>query len=318
MAAFDGRLWLKGDPDGAVDASIEVDDVDLRVEAAGSVIGDWKTDEITVEEKPDGYHISAEGEELVFQTSAPGLLAAIAGESSLASRIKAANQAPRSAPVSPSQPTPASPSPPSHSDERALLKWWRARKTNHKVLIGAVGLFVLLGMFGVWNDPVDDSEALAAGTNTEVADTLTVAETATTTRSAPTTQDLGDWPTVNAYIDDVVDTTEKMASLLGTVGETATATGSGLLSLSDFSNVMESAIESAKSHRDYFRGTTAPSGFEVSHGHLQNALELFVESFETAHRGAELNDFDVIELATAIMVEGSDEIDLALQTLPGQ
>ena len=44
MSAFDGRLWLKGDPGAAVDASIEITGVEVQVKSGGSVIGDWRTD----------------------------------------------------------------------------------------------------------------------------------------------------------------------------------------------------------------------------------------------------------------------------------
>ena len=198
------------------------------------------------------------------------------------------------------------------------MKWWRARKTSHKALIGAVGLFVLLGMFGVWDDPANDPETVAAGGDPEVASTQTVANTTVATRAPPATPSLGDWPSVNAYVDDIVDTGDKMSSLLTTVAEISFDVANGVLSLSDFSILMDTAIEVASSHRDHFRGTTPPNGFETAHQHFQNALELYVDAFETAKRGADRGDFDLINDAATIMEKGTEQIQLATLAIPGQ
>lgn len=307
MATFEGQLWLVGDPEGSLEALLEVTGERILVTSAGSQIGNWKTSDIVVGQTGTGYRISAEGEELMFQTSEPGLLAAVHNESSLASRIKAAKkdeavEPPTSPQVSP-RPEMMSAGPTSGSG--SLAGWWQARKTSHKAAVVGMTSLVVLAMAGVFSD----SEPQTADQGT----------TRTTNPSAPVAAaDTGDWPSVSAYVADLQETGEKMGTLLGTVGEVAIDASNGDITLSQFSALMGTAIEAAVSHRDYFRGTTAPDGFEAAHEHLVRALELFVDAFEMAQRGADNGDLAAIELASSLMEQGTDEINRATSNLPGQ
>lgn len=79
-----------------MDAVVHVTKDSVRASVGESTIGDWPTDEISVERGSDGYHISTEGEELVFSTDQSGFVSALRGversQPPLADRLRSAGQ----------------------------------------------------------------------------------------------------------------------------------------------------------------------------------------------------------------------------------
>jgi hypothetical protein len=116
----------------------------------------------------------------------------------------------------------------------------------------------------------------------------------------------------------VEDTANKMTTLLDTVAEMSFSVADGTLTLNQYSQLLETAIESASSHEDYFRGTASPAGFEEAHGHLQRSLGLFVDSFERAKEGADTGNLALIDEAAELMQRGTDAINQATASLPNQ
>ena len=305
MATFDGRLWFLGESEDAVKATMDVGPNEVSVTVAGSVIGDWTIAEISVEEKPDGLHIFAEDEEMVFLTSTPGLVTALTGQSTVATALKAMSQSDEP----PNPPDSAVVAAPAGDQGTAVVQWWQARKASQKAIILGVSAVLLVVLFNLGGDSptetfASEPSADSGATPADVSD------------SAATPVNISDWNTEAAYRDDVSDTADKMGALLGTVGEIATDVADGAMTLSQFSELMEIAVESATSHRNHFRGKTAPAGYEASHRHLVNALNLWVDAFEAAGRGADNVDFEMIGLAVDLMEEGTSEINKATDALP--
>ena len=66
MGHYKGLLRVPGDEGPALDVSIDLDQERFRVTAGGSEIGDWAMEEIRVNALADGFHLRAEGEEVVL------------------------------------------------------------------------------------------------------------------------------------------------------------------------------------------------------------------------------------------------------------
>lgn len=180
--------------------------------------------------------------------------------------------------------------------EQTKTPWFK--RPRGIVFLILVGAFALVGV----------TESLGGSAEAE---TFTGGETVT-----PVAASTGDWSSGEAYRADLVDTADKVGDLLGTVSDISTSVGNGEMGIDTYVVLMESAIEAVDSHRDHFQGTTPPAGFEATHRHLLNALDLFSEAFNQAHDGAETLDIGLIEDSIATMNRGSIQIEKATQALP--
>lgn len=100
---FRGELWPVAEPGSRVGATLTVEGDRVLLAIGDATIGDWQRSDISVRAQPDGYHLTAESEELIFLTSDAGLVAALTGtaeSASLKTRIAEAERAVRP----PSQP----------------------------------------------------------------------------------------------------------------------------------------------------------------------------------------------------------------------
>lgn len=69
MPQFDGSLRMPGEPGPGLVVHVDLDRETLRLSAGASEIGRWSLDEIRVNAMDDGFHVRAEGEEIVLDVA---------------------------------------------------------------------------------------------------------------------------------------------------------------------------------------------------------------------------------------------------------
>lgn len=69
MTSFDARLRLIGETGLPLGVEVDITGERMVVSAGESVVADWPLDEITISLLADGFHIDAEGEEIVLNVS---------------------------------------------------------------------------------------------------------------------------------------------------------------------------------------------------------------------------------------------------------
>jgi hypothetical protein len=66
MSTYEGSLRIPGDDGPPLAIVVDLTTERLRVHAGGAEIGDWAKSEIRVNALPDGFHLRAEGEEVLL------------------------------------------------------------------------------------------------------------------------------------------------------------------------------------------------------------------------------------------------------------
>ncbi len=79
MATFRGILEVEGEPESGIVADVDVSEGRIKLRGGGAEIGDWKLNEITIEEADGAFRIVAEGEALVLRVKDSRRFAGIAG-----------------------------------------------------------------------------------------------------------------------------------------------------------------------------------------------------------------------------------------------
>lgn len=69
MSAYEAILRIPGDNEAPLGVEVELTDERLAVKAGDVELGDWSRDEIRVSALEDGFHIRAEGEEIVLDVT---------------------------------------------------------------------------------------------------------------------------------------------------------------------------------------------------------------------------------------------------------
>ncbi|MGH8914428.1 MAG: hypothetical protein ACRDZM_07935 [Acidimicrobiia bacterium] len=69
MTAYDARLRLSGTEDGPVSVLIDLTDDRLTMTSGPIEVADWARDEIRIAALPDGFHVRAEGEEIILDVT---------------------------------------------------------------------------------------------------------------------------------------------------------------------------------------------------------------------------------------------------------
>ncbi len=67
MTAYSGTLRMPDDTGLSLGVQIDLSESRLRVSAGDSEIGDWHLDDILVKAEDDGFHLRAEGEEVILR-----------------------------------------------------------------------------------------------------------------------------------------------------------------------------------------------------------------------------------------------------------
>lgn len=66
MGRYEGELRMLGEIGQGIDVVVDLSDGRMRVTAGGMEIGDWSRDEVRLHAEDDGFHVRAEGEEIVL------------------------------------------------------------------------------------------------------------------------------------------------------------------------------------------------------------------------------------------------------------
>lgn len=69
MTSFDARLRVVGQSGLPLGVEVDLTGDHMIVTAGGEAIAEWVWDEIRISASPDGYHIKAEGEEVVLNVT---------------------------------------------------------------------------------------------------------------------------------------------------------------------------------------------------------------------------------------------------------
>ena len=69
MTSFDARLRLLGQQGLPLGVEVDLTGDRMIVNTDESTVADWQLDEIRVVSLPDGFHVKAEGEEIVLNVS---------------------------------------------------------------------------------------------------------------------------------------------------------------------------------------------------------------------------------------------------------
>jgi hypothetical protein len=82
MADFEGVLRTPTERATAIRVVIDLTDERLRLRSGDTKIADWNLDEIRVNAQPDGFHVKAEGEEIILDLTDDAEFAVALGLSS--------------------------------------------------------------------------------------------------------------------------------------------------------------------------------------------------------------------------------------------
>ncbi|MGF1618454.1 MAG: hypothetical protein ACFCU2_11720 [Acidimicrobiia bacterium] len=66
MAEYDGKLRIDGEPDQPMNVTIDLTGDRMKVMAGEVEVADWSREEFRVRALTDGFHVRAEGEEVVL------------------------------------------------------------------------------------------------------------------------------------------------------------------------------------------------------------------------------------------------------------
>jgi hypothetical protein len=69
MTAYDARLKLSGTDDAPISVVVDLTDDRLVMTAGDIEVGDWARDQVRVSALPDGFHVRAEGEEIILDVT---------------------------------------------------------------------------------------------------------------------------------------------------------------------------------------------------------------------------------------------------------
>jgi hypothetical protein len=69
MTAYDARLRLSGTDEAPISVVVDLTDDRLTMTAGDIEVGDWARDQVRVSALPDGFHVRAEGEEIILDVT---------------------------------------------------------------------------------------------------------------------------------------------------------------------------------------------------------------------------------------------------------
>lgn len=69
MSAYEAWLRIRGEDDLPLGVEIDLTDERLVLTAGGVEVGDWSRDEIRISALQDGFHLRAEGEEVILDVT---------------------------------------------------------------------------------------------------------------------------------------------------------------------------------------------------------------------------------------------------------
>ncbi|HEY7584225.1 MAG TPA: hypothetical protein VIB78_11505 [Acidimicrobiia bacterium] len=69
MAAYEARLRMDASDPTQISVSVDLTDERFKMRAGDTEIADWSRREIRVAAQPDGFHVRAEGEEIILDVT---------------------------------------------------------------------------------------------------------------------------------------------------------------------------------------------------------------------------------------------------------
>jgi hypothetical protein len=69
MTAYDARLKLSGSDEAPISVVVDLTEDRLTMTAGDIEVGDWARDQVRVSALPDGFHVRAEGEEIILDVT---------------------------------------------------------------------------------------------------------------------------------------------------------------------------------------------------------------------------------------------------------
>lgn len=75
MSSYEGHLRIEGDPQPPVGVEIDLTGERMRVTSGDMALADWSLEEIRVSALTDGFHVRAEGEEVILEVPEDGRFA---------------------------------------------------------------------------------------------------------------------------------------------------------------------------------------------------------------------------------------------------
>ena len=196
-----------------------------------------------------------------------------------------------------------------HGVQRRFVPRWGVAAVSSLALV-----FVFGGISGaLYGNDSSEGEASGSGGGNEAAQPPVVSEQPDID---PSLASSGDWETTGDYINDMIDSEDKVDLITDDVREVLELTQDGYMS--DSEAVAELAIsrESLDTHRDYFRGTAPPEGFEQYHRLTLAGWDLYSEGLADMEEGARYYDMETIIDGFHTVEEGVDTIEEANQYIP--
>ena len=196
-----------------------------------------------------------------------------------------------------------------------------AGTTAGKATLAAAALAVLIGIGNATDDP--DTEPAAAPSVTETVTepaaapsvTETVTDEPTSDPPAPEPEpadDSGDYASRQVYVEELIDSSDKLAEIMGLIAEAADAYGSGDFTAGQFVTLMDKAEESVDSHRSFFAGRTAPDGFGDADALFKDAIDSLLAAIDSARTCARDDNLS----ACGHMEDVSSTMNAATAALP--
>ncbi|HEX2154159.1 MAG TPA: hypothetical protein VHL52_09280 [Acidimicrobiia bacterium] len=75
MSTFEGVLRVEGDPEPGIGVEIDLEGERMRVTSGDVDVADWPLSDIRVLALTDGFHVRAEGEEVILEVEEDGRFA---------------------------------------------------------------------------------------------------------------------------------------------------------------------------------------------------------------------------------------------------
>lgn len=127
-----------------------------------------------------------------------------------------------------------------------------------------------------------------------------------------------DWSSDQAYVEDMLDTSQKVARLLEVWTDATTSFISGEINQGELFVVTMSFQEALATHRDHFRDRTPPAAYRESQRYFLSALDRYDSAADLLLRGIATGDSAHIEEATDLMAQGRELTERATEALPNR
>ncbi len=163
--------------------------------------------------------------------------------------------------------------------------------------------------------PADPTTTVAAATPSPAPAPPVTAEAEEET-TVPAVEDSGSYPSTEAYLEEVMDTNDKIGDLLTLVGDVLDDTVSGALSPAEGAALLTVAAETVRTHIDFFESGTPPPIFAETEGHFLDALYFTEEGFQLTSQCISDGDPSLCDQAVVVIDRATDAWNRATAAIP--